>query len=231
MARLLIIEDELAMRTALTDVLEAHGHQVETASNGRDGLHRARDHQHDLILLDVMMPKMDGLTLCQTLRKEGFQMPVLMVTARSHVDDRVDGLDAGADDYLVKPFSTRELLARVRALLRRVERTAAAPDVLKLGELEIDFVWQTAHRAGEVVALSTKELQMLRLLSQHVGKPVTREQFLDAVWGYNAYPTTRTVDNFISALRSKIEPDPKQPCYLITVHGTGYRLTKSNHEL
>jgi DNA-binding response OmpR family regulator len=223
MSHLLIIDDELAMRTALADTLIAHGHTVQTAADGEAGMKQALAGGHDLILLDVMMPKLDGLALCDALRRAGQQTPVLMLTARGRIDDRVAGLDAGADDYLVKPFSTRELLARVRALLRRVEKRGAAPDVLQLDDLSIDLKHQTATRSGKAIALSPKEFHMLRLLSQNAGKPVTREQFLDTVWGYNAYPTTRTVDNFISALRAKIEPDPKHPRFLLTVHGVGYR--------
>ena len=224
MTHILIIEDETAMRTALVDTLIAHGHRVDSAADGSSGLKKALEGGHDLILMDVMMPKLDGLALCETLRRRGVQTPVLMLTARGQIDDRVAGLDAGADDYLVKPFSTRELLARVRALLRRTERAGPAPEVLTMGEVMIDLTHQTATRAGRALALSEREFQMLRLLAQHHGIAVTREQFLDAVWGYNTYPTTRTVDNFISSLRAKIEPDPKSPRHLITVHGMGYRL-------
>jgi DNA-binding response OmpR family regulator len=224
MAALLIIEDELPMRTVLSDTLSAHGHQVQVAADGESGLQLAMEGSHDLILLDVMMPKLDGLALCEALRRGAKATPVLMLTARGRIDDRVAGLDAGADDYLVKPFSTRELLARVRALLRRVERRGAAPELLQLGEVSIDLTHQTATRAGQALALSQKEYQMLRLLLQHNGQAVTREQFLDTVWGYNAYPTTRTVDNFISALRAKIEPDPRHPRHLMTVHSIGYKL-------
>ena len=224
MPSILIIEDETAMRTARVDTLIAHGHRVDSAADGVSGLTKALEGAHDLLLLDVMMPKLDGLALCETLRRRGVQTPVLMLTARGQIDDRVAGLDAGADDYLVKPFSTRELLARVRALLRRAERTTPVPETLTLGECVIDLTHQTATRAGSPLDLSAREHQMLRLLAQNQGKVVTREQFLDAVWGYSAYPTTRTVDNFISSLRTKIEPTPKAPRYLITVHGAGYRL-------
>jgi len=224
MTHILIIEDETAMRTALVDTLIAHGHRVDSAVDGASGLKRALEGGHDLILLDVMMPKLDGLALCEALRRRRVQTPVLMLTARGQIDDRVAGLDAGADDYLAKPFSTRELLARVRALLRRAERAGPAPEVLTMGDVMIDLTHQTATRAGRALDLSEREFQMLRLLAQHQGKAVTREQFLDAVWGYNTYPTTRTVDNFISSLRAKIEPDPKSPRHLITVHGVGYRL-------
>ena len=227
MPRVLVIEDELAMRTALVDTLLAHGHQVSAATDGAEGLRIARGQSHDLILLDVMMPQLDGLSVCAALRRDGCQTPVLMLTARGRVADRVSGLDAGADDYLVKPFSTRELLARVRALLRRVERRGVEPETLHIGDVRVDFTTQSATRDGQPLALGTKELLMLRLLAREAGRVVTREQFLDAVWGVNTYPTPRTVDNFISALRAKIEPDPKHPRHLITAHGQGYQLILS----
>jgi DNA-binding response OmpR family regulator len=227
MPRVLVIEDELAMRTALVDTLLAHGHQVSAAADGAEGLRIARGQSHDLILLDVMMPRLDGLSVCAALRRDGCQTPVLMLTARGRVEDRVSGLDAGADDYLVKPFSTRELLARVRALLRRVERRGVEPETLRIGNLCVDFTAQSATQDGKPLALGTKELLMLRLLAREAGRVVTREQFLDAVWGVNTYPTPRTVDNFISALRTKIEPDPKHPRHLITAHGQGYQLILS----
>ena len=227
MPRVLVIEDELAMRTALVDTLLAHGHQVSAAADGAEGLRIARGQSHDLILLDVMMPRLDGLSVCAALRRDGCQTPVLMLTARGRVEDRVSGLDAGADDYLVKPFSTRELLARVRALLRRVERRGVEPETLHIGDVRVDFTTQSATRDGQPLALGTKELLMLRLLAREAGRVVTREQFLDAVWGVNTYPTPRTVDNFISALRTKIEPDPKHPRHLLTAHGQGYQLILS----
>ncbi len=222
--RLLIIEDELPMRTALCETLAADGYKVRSVSDGETGLERALSEEHDLILLDVMMPKLDGYALCRELRRRGRRTPVLMLTAKGMVDDRVDGLDAGADDYLVKPFAMRELLARVRALLRRAERESSAPDSLTLGDTVIDFAKQTARRGAAALELSQKEFAMLRLLASRPGEAISREQFLDEVWEYNAWPTTRTVDNFIAALRAKLEPDPDRPRYIETVRGTGYRL-------
>ncbi len=222
--KLLIIEDELPMRTALCETLTADGYKVRSAADGETGLARALSEEHDLILLDVMMPKLDGYALCRELRRRGRKTPVLMLTAKGMVDDRVDGLDAGADDYLVKPFAMRELLARVRALLRRSERESSAPDFLTLGDTVIDFTKQTARRAAVALELSQKEYAMLRLLASRPGEAISREQFLDEVWEYNAWPTTRTVDNFIAALRAKLEPDPERPRYIETVRGTGYRL-------
>ena len=221
----LIIEDELPMRTALCETLASEGYRVRSAADGETGLERALAGEHDLILLDVMMPKLDGYALCQELRRRGRKTPVLMLTAKGLVDDRVSGLDAGADDYLVKPFAMRELLARVRALLRRNEREAAAPERVTIGDLEIDFVRGTAVRGGEKVVFSGRELAMLRLMASRRGETITRETFLDEVWEYNAWPTTRTVDNFILTLRAKVEPDAEAPRFIETVRGVGYRLT------
>ena len=222
--RLLIIEDELPMRTALVTTLSAHGYRVRAAADGETGLAMALEETPDLVLLDIMMPKLDGFALCQELRRRGRVMPVLMLTAKAQIDDRVTGLDVGADDYLVKPFSMRELLARVRALLRRHSAESAPPDRLTLGECEIDFLRLTCARAGKSVDLSAREYAILRLLAAHPGEPVSRETILDTVWEYNAWPTTRTVDNHIAALRAKLEPEPANPRFLETVRGAGYRL-------
>lgn len=222
--RLLIIEDELPMRTALQDCLESDGYRVITASDGATGLARARREKPDLILLDIMLPRLDGFALCAELRRLSDAVPILMLTAKGQVEDRVAGLDAGADDYLVKPFSTEELLARVRALLRRASRALQPATRLLLDDVEVDFQQQRARRAGRDLHLTTKEFAMLRLLAEHRGEPVSRERFLDVVWGYAAFPTTRTVDNHIATLRIKIEPNPNDPRWITTVHGVGYRL-------
>jgi DNA-binding response OmpR family regulator len=224
MSRILIIEDEAPMRTALADLLTAEGYRVLTAADGESGLQRALDEKSDLILLDIMMPKLDGFALCAELRRLSNAVPVLMLTAKGQIEDRVTGLDAGADDYLVKPFSTEELLARVRALLRRFQRQHKTAKKLKLGEIEIDLARQTAVRGKRPVHLTAKELAMLRLMAEAEGEPVTRERFLDVVWGYAAFPTTRTVDNHIASLRAKLERNPDEPRWIKTVHGVGYRL-------
>lgn len=224
MERILIIEDETPMRTALADLLASEGYRALTAADGESGLERALAEKPDLILLDVMMPKLDGFAVCAELRRLANTVPVLMLTAKGQIEDRVNGLDAGADDYLVKPFSTDELLARVRALLRRVERKTRLPLKLKLGEVEIDLARQTAVRGKKTVRLTAKEFAMLRLMAGAEGEPVSREKFLDAVWGYTAFPTTRTVDNHIASLRAKLEKNPDEPRWLKTVHGVGYKL-------
>lgn len=222
--RILVVEDELPMRRALTDCLESEGYRVIAAENGGSGLDRALKENPDLILLDVMMPKLDGFALCSELRRRNKRMPVLMLTAKGMVADRVHGLDAGADDYLVKPFSTDELLARVRALLRRVEKHRDSMGELHLDAVRIDFIQQRAWRGKTEVHFTAKEFAALRLLADSKGEPVSRQRFLDVVWGYGAFPTTRTVDNHIASLRGKIESDPENPKFIRTVHGIGYRL-------
>ena len=224
MSRILIIEDETPMRTALTDLLASEGYRVLAAADGEAGLQRALAEKPDLILLDVMMPKLDGFSVCAELRRLANDVPVLMLTAKGQIEDRVNGLDVGADDYVVKPFSSEELLARVRALLRRAERKAKALAKLKLDDIEIDLVRQTATGGRKMIQLKAKEFAMLRLLAEAEGEPVSRERFLDVVWGYGAFPTTRTVDNHIASLRAKIEADPESPRWIKTVHGVGYRL-------
>ena len=226
MPRILIIEDERPMRTALADTLAAEGYRALTAADGQEGLDMALAGKPDLILLDVMMPRLDGFAVCAELRRLNVATPVLMLTAKGQVSDRVNGLDAGADDYLVKPFSMEELLARVRALLRRTERPTKEVAGLSFGRVKIDLVRQTVRSGREELHFTAKEFAMLRLLAEADGEPVSRERFLDVVWGYAAYPTTRTVDNHIASLRAKLEPEPAKPRYLKTVHGIGYRLER-----
>jgi DNA-binding response OmpR family regulator len=223
-ARILVVEDEAPMRTVLKDILTAEGFRVLTAADGESGLQQAVHEKPDLILLDIMLPKLDGFALCAELRTLAFEAPVLMLTAKGQVEDRVTGLDSGADDYLVKPFSTDELLARVRALLRRVQRRSRVVTALTLGAIHIDLVKQVARRGRSMIHLTSKEFAMLRLLAEAGGEPVTRDRFLDVVWGYTSFPTTRTVDNHIASLRAKLEPDPGNPKWIKTVHGMGYRL-------
>ena len=224
MERILIIEDETPMRTALADVLAGEGYRALTAPDGESGLRKAVEEKPDLILLDIMMPKLDGYAVCAELRRLENPVPVLMLTAKGQVEDRVTGLDAGADDYLVKPFSTKELLARVRALLRRSRKQSRALAKLRLGEVEIDLARQTAVRGRKQIHLTAKEFSMLRLMAETAGEPVSRERFLDVVWGYTSFPTTRTVDNHVASLRAKLEKNPDAPRWLKTVHGVGYKL-------
>jgi DNA-binding response OmpR family regulator len=224
MSRILIIEDELPMRTVLSDCLERQGHRVLLAADGDVGLQKAIAEKPDLILLDLMMPKLDGYALCAELRRLSNPVPILILTAKGRVEDRVRGLDLGADDFLSKPFSRDELLARVRALLRRVERQTRALKTVTLGQVRLDFVRQRAWRQEHPLHLTAKEFAVMRLLLENPGEPVSRERFLDVVWGYAAFPTTRTIDKHIAGLRAKIEDDPDQPRWIQTVHGVGYRL-------
>jgi DNA-binding response OmpR family regulator len=222
--RILVVEDELPMRTALRDCLERQGYRVLLAPDGETGLDKALKEKPDLIVLDVMMPRLDGFAVCAELRRLAAPVPILILTAKGKVEDRVNGLDAGADDFLVKPFSREELLARVRALLRRVQRQAHTLRTVSLGDVRIDFVQQRAWRGEAEVYFTAKEFAMLRLLLESPGEPVSRDRFLDVVWGYTAFPTTRTVDKHIASLRSKIEDNPDQPRWIQTVHSVGYRV-------
>jgi DNA-binding response OmpR family regulator len=222
--RILVVEDELPMRTVLRDCLERHGYRVLLAADGASALDKALREKPDLIVLDVMMPRLDGFAVCAELRRLGNPAPVLFLTAKGSVEDRVAGLDAGADDYLVKPFSREELLARVRALWRRAHRQTQALTTVAFGAVRIDFAAQCAWRAGKPLELTPKEFAMLRLLLERPGEVVSRDRFLDVVWGYTAFPTTRTVDKHIVGLRQKLEDNPEQPRWITTVHGVGYRL-------
>jgi DNA-binding response OmpR family regulator len=224
LARILVVEDELPMRTVLRDCLERQGYRVLLAENGESGLGKAMEEKPDLIVLDVMMPKLDGFALCTELRRLSNPVPILILTAKGRVEDKVRGLDIGADDFLSKPFSRDELLARVRALLRRTERVAKVLTVVEFGSVRLDFVKQLAWRDGESLALTAKEFGMLKLMLEHPGEPVSRDRFLDIVWGYTAFPTTRTVDKHVAGLRAKIEDDPDRPRWILTVHAVGYRL-------
>jgi len=228
MKRILIIEDDISILSGLQDVLTFKSYEVITATDGEKGYVASVEENPDLIILDIMLPKMDGFTLCRKLRDEGNLIPVLMLTARGEELDKVQGLDIGADDYVTKPFSLPELLARVRALLRRSpdeanERTM--PDSLKIGTVEIDFKKYKAIKGKATLNLSPKEFGILRYLASRADEVVTRDELLDEVWGYDLYPTTRTVDNHIAQVRSKIEQDVANPQYLITVHGIGYKLS------
>jgi DNA-binding response OmpR family regulator len=222
--RVLVIEDEAPMRIALRDILANEGYRVLTAADGESGLRQEVEEEPDLILLDVMLPKLDGYALCGELRRVGMAAPVLMLTAKAEVQDRVAGLDSGADDYLVKPFSTDELLARVRAQLRRVKERRRVVRELRIGGVDLDLAKMTARRGSEDIHVTAREYAVLRLLAEAAGEPVTRERFLDLAWGVTAFPTTRTVDNHIATLRAKLEPDPESPRWILTVHGVGYRL-------
>lgn len=217
-----IIEDDQSVRRSLELNFELEGFRVATAADGEAGIELVHKQTPDLIILDVMMPKKDGLQVCKALRNEGISTPLILLTARSAEVDRVLGLDLGADDYLAKPFGMRELIARVRALLRRVAKTEDV-DTIEFDDIVIDFKAYKAERAEMPLELSAREYRLLKYLIAKKGSVVTRDELLDEVWGYNSYPSTRTVDNHIARLRQKIEPDINQPSRIITVHGVGYK--------
>ena len=227
MKRILIIEDDISILNGLRDVLIFKSYEVLTAIDGEKGYNQAVEEKPDLIILDIMLPKMDGFTLCNKLREAGNTTPILMLTARGEEPDMVKGLDIGADDYVTKPFSLPELLARVRALLRRGpedNKQSPPPDAVRIGDVYVDFRKHEAHKGKTTLDLAPKEFGILRYLASRAGDVVSRDELLDEVWGYNLYPTTRTVDNHIAMLRSKIEKDPANPRHLITVHSIGYKL-------
>lgn len=223
MSRLLVVEDDPAILRGLGDNLRLESYDVATATDGETGLRLAREGGFDLVILDVMLPRLGGFDVCRRLREAGENVPILMLTARGEEADRVHGLDLGADDYLTKPFSLRELQARVRALLRRRNPTARLPDEARFGDVSIDFLRFEAKRGGVALKLTRKEFGTLRLLIGRAGEVVTRSELLEDVWEYREYPTTRTVDNHVASLRAKIEDDPANPRHLITVHGVGYK--------
>jgi DNA-binding response OmpR family regulator len=226
MKRILIIEDDVSILSGLRDVLTFKSYEVLTAEDGETGYAAIVEEKPDLIILDIMIPKMDGFALCRKLRDEGNATPVLMLTAKGEEPDKIRGLDIGADDYVTKPFSLPELLARVRALLRRTPERApkSPPDSLRIGDASLNFKKYEATKGNAAMNLSPKEFGILAYLASRAGEVVTRDELLDEVWGYDLYPTTRTVDNHIAQLRAKIENDPAEPRYLLTVHGVGYKL-------
>lgn len=227
MKRILIIEDDISILNGLRDVLVFKAYDVITATDGEKGYAAAIEEKPDLIILDIMLPKMDGFTLCKKLREGGNTTPILMLTARGEEPDLVKGLDMGADDYVTKPFSLPELLARVRALLRRGPENgmqSPPPASIQIGDVLVDFKKHEAYKGDTVLDMAPKEYGILRYLASRIGEVVSRDELLDEVWGYNLYPTTRTVDNHMALLRSKIEENPAEPRYLITVHSVGYKL-------
>jgi DNA-binding response OmpR family regulator len=221
--RILIIEDEPDLLRGLELNIRAEGFEVLTASRGDSGMKCALSDQPDLVLLDVMLPGMSGFDVCRELRKNGFDAPIIMLTAKVEEVDRVVGLEIGADDYVTKPFGIRELLARIRVRLRRAPSTGTSNSKLRFGDVEIDFDKHEAMRRGSRVELTGKEFEVLRLLAEHRGEIVTRDQLLDEVWGYENYPTTRTVDNHILRLRQKLEVNPSDPRHILSIYGEGYK--------
>ncbi|MEZ5285081.1 MAG: response regulator transcription factor [Vicinamibacterales bacterium] len=221
--RLLLVDDEPGLRRTLSDRLRAEGYVVETVSDGSIGLELASRGGYDLIILDLNLPHRDGLSICRELREGGVGSAILMLTARDATADKVLGLRTGADDYMTKPFESAELLARIEALLRRGRSTRAEPSEYRFGDVVVRPVGGQVQRAGRPVRLSAQELKLLIYLVRHPGVLLSRDQLLDAVWGYQATPETRTVDVHVSWLRQKLEPDPHNPRFIVTVYGIGYR--------
>ncbi|UCD37356.1 MAG: response regulator transcription factor [Fidelibacterota bacterium] len=226
MKRLLIIEDDPAILKGLEASLKAEHYEVRSAMDGEAGYRLAREEPADLIILDVMLPGKNGDEICRDLRAEGIEVPILMLTSRKEEMDKVLGLELGADDYMTKPFSVRELQARIRALLRRRPEYRKDIDEATFGNVHVDFKTHEATRAGQPVKLSARELEILKFFVLHEGEVVSRNTLLDEVWGYEAFPSTRTVDNYILALRKKVEDDPSHPAHLLTMHAAGYKFVK-----
>ena len=226
MTKILIVEDEPSMRMGLKDNLEFEEYEVDVAFNGEEGLEKIRNNKYNLVLLDVMLPKMSGFDVCKNVRKENIKVPIILLTAKGEEIDKVLGLELGADDYVTKPFSLRELLARIKAVLRRGENVlnSDADVEINIGKLKINFKGYKAFINKKTVQLSHKEFEVLRYLWNKRNSTVSREDLLSDIWGYDENPTTRTVDNFIMKLRHKIEEDPNHPEVIITVHGLGYKL-------
>jgi DNA-binding response OmpR family regulator len=221
--RILIVEDEPAMVAGLRDNFEFEGYEVISADNGVAGLERALADDPDLVVLDVMMPRMSGLEVCKQLKAKRPSIPIIMLTARGQEIDKVVGLELGADDYVTKPFSIRELMARVKAVLRRASPVAPPSEIHRFSDVEVNLRGNEVSRAGKPIELSAKEFALLEYFISHPGETLSRDRLLDAVWGYDNYPNTRTVDTHIVHLRQKLELNPEEPRFILTVHGTGYK--------
>lgn len=226
MKRILIVEDEPNMVNGLKDNLEFEGYSIDTAMEGTTGLQKVTGNSYDLILLDIMLPEISGLDICKTARKKGINTPIILLTAKGEEIDKVLGLELGADDYITKPFSLRELLARIKAILRRAGN-GNSDEFVKIGNLKINFKNYTALDNSGEIRMSLKEFEILHFLYQNAGSTVDRDELMSRVWGIEYDITTRTVDNFIVKLRQKIETDPNNPKIILTVHGIGYKLNVS----
>lgn len=223
MQRVLIIEDEPNLVILLRDSCEYEGYEVVVATDGEEGVNKASDTKPDIILLDIMLPKMSGLDVCRHLRGRGLDVPIIMLTARGQELDKVVGLEVGADDYVTKPFGLNELLARMRAHLRRANKQVAEIEVFRFGDIKLDLKRYEANKGDRQLALTPREFKILKCFIRHREEVVSREQLLDEVWGYNNFSMSRTVDNHIAKLRQKIEDVPTRPQYIVTVHGVGYK--------
>lgn len=228
--RILVVEDQINLVELLSENLSDEGYEVETATDGKTALERARSRSFDLVLLDVMLPEMDGFEVCERLREAKVQTPILFLTAKDEPADRIHGLELGGDDYLTKPFHLKELLLRIQAIMRRRSWYGAIPDeeaIIRFGDNEVDFrSYQGTTWSGAKQTLTHKEAMILKALAEREGEVVPRDDILERVWGYDLYPSTRTIDNFILRLRRRFETDPEHPHHLHTVRGLGYRFTR-----
>lgn len=227
MKKILIVEDDDSILLGLENVLRDEGYAMRSAKSGQEGYQLAKRNTPDLIILDLMLPGMSGLEICKRLRDEGMKVPIIMLSAKTEENDRVFGLELGADDYITKPFSVRELVARVKTQLRRGEFAAASgvatmPEEFKFGDVVVNLKRHEVLKAGERQDLTNREFLLLEYFIRHRGELLARDRLLDEIWGYDVYPTTRTVDTHIRRLRKHIEPNPDQPRYIKTVHGAGY---------
>lgn len=225
MKRILVVEDDASILEGLVDSLEQEHYEVDTASDGEEGLRKATKKNVDLILLDLMLPSMNGEEICRKLREDGIDTPILILTSKKEEANKVLGLELGADDYVTKPFSVLELKARIKAILRRRIRAGENAVEFSFGNVKIDFKRHEAVKRGKQLKLTEREFKLLKYMVEHKGEVITRDMLLDMVWGYDNYPTTRTVDNYILSLRHKIEDNPSKPKYILTIHTSGYKFT------
>jgi DNA-binding response OmpR family regulator len=226
MKRVLLVEDSVPIAQGVQLGLTDENFSTEISYDGEDGYLKAKSGNYDIILLDLMLPLKNGLDICRDLRKEDVLTPIIILTSKKTEADKILGLEVGADDYVTKPFSIKELIARMHAVLRRSEKTFNETEDYSFGNVDIHFKQMEVCKSGKPVKLTTTEFKIMKYFSQHVGEVITRDNFLDDVWGYDSFPTTRTVDNYILSLRKKIEDDPANPVHLITVHSAGYKFIK-----
>jgi len=226
MKNILLIEDDPAILNGISEALKAEFYNVTAVDDGEKGYKTAKREKFDLIILDLMLPYKDGFEICRDLRKEEVATPIIMLTSKKEEVDKLVGLEMGADDYMTKPFSLKELLARIKAVLRRSQTSLFEPDEMSFGTININFKKQEAYKNGINVKLSSTEFKIIKYFISHEGEVITRNQFLDDVWGYDSFPTTRTVDNYILSIRKKLEDDPSNPMHFLTIHTAGYKFQR-----
>lgn len=227
MKKVLVIEDDKSTQAGIIEILNSEQFVCDSSENGTEGLELALKNHYDLILLDLMLPGINGMDICKELRRQEIMTPIIMLTAKKEEIDKIIGFELGADDYITKPFSIRELLARIKAVLRRSNYDHTTKSEVEFGDIKINFTKQELFKAGVEKKLSTTEFKVLHYLIDHEGEVISRNQLLDEVWGYDAFPTTRTVDNYILSIRKKIENSPSNPEFILTIHKSGYKFVKN----